>query len=178
MEKFLDVREKYKRKNLILFNQNSLSIEALNDSFNKTNHKVLILWAFKNVDRIYQELKNNHFDDERINEAILLCKRWKEGLVKMKEAKASILKVHAIAKEVDSLELIALLHAIAQGLSTVHVKTHAIGLVLYELTSIVRKYGIDDFFLQVDSRITNYISDLKEVKMELDKDNNWASFLK
>ena len=55
-----------------------------------------------------------------------------------------------------------LCHAVGQGCGTVHVETHAIGLVVYELTAIVRMYGIDDCEQMLIKRINEYQTYLLE----------------
>ena len=82
-----------------------------------------------------------------------------------------------IAKEIDDEYYIAICHAIGQGLSTVHVETHAIGLVMYELTSIVLK-NRDNYYEKVNDKINWYIKILKYFEDNVDNtQNKWASFL-
>ncbi|GAB6110097.1 putative immunity protein [Fusibacter bizertensis] len=75
---------------------------------------------------------------------------------------------------------IALVHAIGQGCSTVHVKNHAMGIVFYTLTAIV----IEQHYVAYASVVLNQI-DAYKCRMAYWKENGalkattekWASFL-
>ncbi len=72
----------------------------------------------------------------------------------------------------------ALCHAIGQALSAVHVKTHAMGLVFYELSAIVFAEGIGNCQNAVELRISEYIDRLIYWEENIDKGNyEWAGFL-
>lgn len=139
---FEDVMARVHRKNKILFTRESECLKSLLEQIRKESHQTLILWSFANIEEIIIELRLQGKYDQKIEVALNLCKRWASGHEKMKEAKKALLEVHALAKETEDPVGIALFHAIGQGLSTVHVETHAIGLVLYELSSIVKNMGL------------------------------------
>lgn len=173
-----DVREKYKRKNKILFNRNSACLQELLEVIRQQKHRTIVNWSFICVDEIAKELAEKYPEEEKIESAIEVCKLWARGDVKMPVAKKAILEIHGIAKEIEDAHDIALLHAIGQGCSSIHVETHAIGLVMYELTAIVLKYGIDNCEEQIQTKIDKYINDLKKCEQEIDTNNQkWASFL-
>ena len=88
----------------------------------------------------------------------------------------AILQIHAMAKDVDSPEDAALCHAVGQGCSTVHTRGHAIGLPMYELTALVRLYGVDEE--RLNEKIEYYVNqlDLCMVK-EHTQPRLWAPFL-
>lgn len=174
---FKDVEEKLKRKNKVLFNRDSKCLEDLIELIKRQKHRTLVLWAFecgKSPLKIFEE---KYPDEKRPRKAIELCKKWAEGEIKMPEAKRAILDCHAVCKEIDDEYYIALCHAIAQGISTVHVETHALGLPFYELTSIVIK-NRDNYEEKVKEKIKYYIDTLIYFQNNVDKLNNkWAKFL-
>lgn len=175
---FYDVIKKYQRHNKILFDHNSVSLLSLINLIENSKHRVLILWAFFMVEQVCSQLKRDNVDDKLILNAVNITKSWSKGLLKMNEAKHSILTVHSMAKEFDNPSIIAKLHAIGHGLSTVHVKTHALGLIFYELTSIVRDFGIEHFESHVIKRIDFYEKKLDYYSNTYDYINQvWASFL-
>lgn len=95
-------------------------------------------------------------------------------------AKRAILNCHALAKELNQEYDIALCHAIGQGCSTVHVETHALGLVFYELTAIVIKHKYKDYQVEVLDKVQFYIRTLKGCQKHLDdlvSNQVWAEFL-
>ncbi|WP_051571951.1 putative immunity protein [Ruminiclostridium cellobioparum] len=106
------------------------------------NHRTMVLWAFEFADETAQKLFERYPNKKRLGSAVLTSKDWAAGKVKMPVAKRAILQAHAVAKEIDSLEDIALCHAIGQACGVVHANGHAIGFPIYDLTAIIRKYGV------------------------------------
>ena len=65
-----------------------------------------------------------------------------------------------------------------QACSAVHTEAHAVGLVFYELTAIVRELGIDACEQAVVEKINYYISTLKDCQAGICSQNrSWAAFL-
>ena len=96
----------------------------------------------------------------------------------MLEAKRAILDSHAVAKEIDDKECIAISHAIGHAGATVHVETHALGLVFYELTAIVLKVGLEKCDIAVGKKISYYYERLLYWQENIDDINvSWAKFL-
>lgn len=64
-----------------------------------------------------------------------------------------------------------------QGCSSVHVETHAIGLVFYELTSMVHEYGLEHMD-KVEQRIDEYIDLLLKWNKKINQEQfEFTSFL-
>lgn len=103
----------------------------------RLDHKVIILWAFDCVKVPLALLEAKYPNEQRPRIAVELCKQWAEGKIKMPVAKKAILECHQVSKEVEDIYYASLCHAIGQAVSSVHVQTHAIGLSIYELSSIV-----------------------------------------
>lgn len=174
-----DVIKKYQNRNQILFSKNSMSLHPLIKLICEQNRQILILWSFDRVKEIVLSLDDFIANDIRITEGIKVVHEWSKGNAKMPVAKKSILEIHAIAKEINNRVMRAKIHAIGQGLSTVHVKTHALGLIYYELTSIVLKNGIDCFEKEVSQKISYYVETLTNVKKENHQnERQWAKFLR
>lgn len=175
---FKDVILKIKKGNKILFDRNSPSLQKLLELIRIQNRRTLVLWAFKFIEDIKVLVEPLFPNDQRISVAIHLCKEWAAGREKMPKAKKALLNVHAMAKEIEDQVIIAKLHAIGQGLATIHVETHAIGLAIYDLTSIVLEHGVDNFQEAVNKRIKEYIDILNQCSVDINQiDLNWASFL-
>lgn len=175
---YSDVFTKYQKGNKLLFNRSSRSLESLLQLIDSQDHRTLVLWAFKFVRELGNSIQDFFLNDERIDKTISLCESWAKGDIKMLRAKKAILEVHAMAKETPNPIVIAKLHAIGQGLSTIHVKTHATGLLFYVLTAIVLEYGIDKFEGFTTKRINEYMDILKEFSKEINRTYlKWASFL-
>ena len=83
-----------------------------------------------------------------------------------------------MAKEVTSLTDAALCHAVGQACATVHTETHAIGLPIYELTAIVRDYGIEECTPYLKEKLSYYRLALEQCRKEADSpEYKWAPFL-
>ena len=117
----------------------------------------MVLWAFEFADETVQKLTARYPGEKRFEEAVSVTKDWASGKVKMPLAKQAILQVHAVAKEINSLEDIALCHAIGQACGVVHTSGHSLGFPVYDLTAIIRRYGIDNCKEPVEKRKKQYI---------------------
>lgn len=92
--------------------------------------------------------------------------------------KKAILQCHSVTKEINDPIAITLCHASGQACSSVHIETHVIGFVFYDLTVLVLELGIDNFETAVSNRIEQYISTLKSWETEINNHPDpWASFL-
>lgn len=78
----------------------------------------------------------------------------------MPVAKRAILDCHAVAKEIDDKEAIALCHAVGQACAVVHTVGHALGFPIYDLTATICRCGSDDFASAVLARKNDYIDKL------------------
>lgn len=175
---FDDVKAKYRRKNKILFSRESLCLQELIDLICKQKHRTIVMWILQWATQTANILNNRYPGEERFNNAIVQSTRWAMGKIKMPIAKKAILQCHGVAKEINDPIDIALCHAIGQACSSVHVETHAIGFVFYDLTALVLELGIDNFETAVSNRINQYISTLKTWETEInDYPSPWAPFL-
>ena len=103
---------------------------------------------------------------------------WAAGKVKMRQAQRKILDCHAFAKEISSKEDIAMCHAVGQACATVHTAGHAIGYPIYDLTSIVFEYGIENCAEPVELRKKEYMERLYYWRDHMnDYQGEWAEFM-
>ena len=173
-----DVREKYRRGNWLLFSRDSVCLQELIQLICLQKHRTIVMWIFECVEQPVALLKSHYAEERRPEEAIHLCKLWAEGKVKMPIAKKALLQVHTMAKELKDPVEITLCHAVGQACATVHVETHAVGFVFYELTAIVQKMGIDDCEYALENKIEKYLSSLKSWQDRIDtRTYQWADFL-
>lgn len=174
---FKEVEEKLKRKNAILFSRDSACLQELIFLIQEQTHRTLVLWAFECVQIPLATLEKKYPEEFRAQDAFEICQRWAKGEVKMPVAKRAILECHAICKEINDKSDIALYHAIGQGLSTIHVETHAIGLPIYELSAIVFS-NQGNYQSKVLAKIEFYKKKINECKEKIDEiDIKWADFL-
>ena len=173
-----DVKAKQKRKNQILFDRSTLCLQPLLKEMRNYPHRTLCLWALTCAGIPAKELNCVWKEDDRVNIALDLCAKWMQGKVKMPIAKKALLDVHAIAKTTNDPYIKALAHAIGQACGSVHVETHAFGLVMYEMTSIVIKYGIGDCIPYLQEKLDYYLKMLVKCDQRVKNEAlEWAIFL-
>lgn len=175
---FTDVDNKIKKKNKILFSRDSRCLQDLIKLIEIQNHRTLVMWVLDCAKTTLEQFETKYPGERRPREALELCEAWSRGLIKMPAAKRGILEAHAVAKEIDDEEYGALAHAIGHAGATVHVETHALGLVIYELTAIVLKYGKDEYRKPAREKIDYYSSRLLYWQDHTDElRSEWADFL-
>ncbi|WP_313344047.1 putative immunity protein [Sedimentibacter sp.] len=175
---FSDVEIKIKRRNKILFSRDSQCLQELLKLIQLQRHRTLVMLALDCAKMTLNQFESKYPDEQRPRACLKLCDLWSKGTVKMAAAKRAILDSHAVAKEIDDSEYGALCHAIGHAGATVHVETHAIGLPMYELTSIVLKHGKINYSTPVKEKINYYYDRLLYWQENIDKfDYDWADFL-
>ena len=116
--------------------------------------------------------------ETRAEEAVRQCRLWAAGEIRMPQAKKAILAAHAIAKESDDPVLGAYAHAIGQGCGSVHCETHAIGMVIYALTALVRAHGLASCQEVVEARVREEEERLRVWQLREKQEKwTWAPFL-
>ncbi|NCC55719.1 MAG: hypothetical protein EOM11_09625 [Erysipelotrichia bacterium] len=175
---FSDVDYKIKKKHKILFTKDSICLNNLIHLMDNQNHRVLVLWALNAAKEPLEILKSTYQNENRPLLCIEKSDSWAKGEIPMKIAKKAILDVHHMAKEIHDEEMIALCHAIGHAGATVHVKTHAIGFVIYELTAIVLRNHKENYQEAITRKIEEYETNLKYWMNHEDiQMRKWAKFL-
>jgi hypothetical protein len=178
MDWLTEAQNRLRKQNLVLFAKNSEFLHDLATLIQEQNHRILVLWALEFADGTVQDLLLRHPDEKRLANAVLTARDWAFGQVKMPAAQRAILQAHAVAKDLDSLEDIALCHAVGQACSVVHTRGHAIGYPLYELTALVRRHGIPACKTAVEERKQTYIDRLLYWRAHYDGyPCTWAPFM-
>jgi hypothetical protein len=136
------------------------------------------MWALDCARFTLNEFENKYPNELRPKTCLQLCEEWRKGNIIMPIAKKAILDCHKVSKEIYDIEYGSLCHAIGHAGATIHVKTHAIGLPMYELTSIVLKCNKINYSKPVLDKIKYYYDKLIYWEKNIDKINiEWASFL-
>lgn len=173
-----EVKERYRRKNQILFGKDSEFLWDLRMLLEGQSHTVLTLWALDLAEETVGVLKERYPEETRPEQALLAAKDWAAGKVKMRFAQRKILDCHAVAKELNDPADIALCHAVGQACAVVHTAGHAMGYPMYELTALVCRYGLEGCQERVEERKQEYISRLFYwIAHEKDGKRTWAAFM-
>ena len=169
---------KYKKGNQLLFTRDSECLQDLLRLVEEQKHRTLVLWAFDCVQVPLAQLEDACPSETRPRTALQTSQAWARGEVKMPVARKAILACHAVAKEHTDKVTGLLAHAIGQACATVHVETHALGLVFYELSAIVYAQGLQDCQMAVEGKIKFYYDRLLFWQGEIEHwKGPWAPFL-
>ena len=158
----------------LLFRRDDLFLAQLNELILEQDHQTIILWAFDISEKTMYYLTDKYLDD-RPKRAYETVKLWSKGEIKMKEAKRTILDLHAMAKEVEEKYDELLIHALGQALSCVHTPKHAMGYPIYALSAAVYHGASLEELEYMKKRYTNkllYYRDIDKTKI-----TKWASFI-
>lgn len=173
-----EARAKFNRKNRVLFAKDAIFLQDIMILLQNENHRTVVLWALDLASESVANLEERYADEKRPREAVAAARDWASGKIKMRLAQRKILDCHAFAKEIDNKQDIALCHAIGQACATVHTVGHAIGYPMYDLTSVIYKYGIGNCFEAVEARKQAYIDKLFYWHEHLcDYTGSWADFM-
>lgn len=178
MEWTYEVRSRQKRKNQILFSKDSVCLQELKLLIDQQNHRTMVLWALELCGEAVRIIEEKYPGESRPKDALNASRLWAEGKIRMREAQRKILDCHALAKEISSPEDVALCHAIGQGCGVVHTVGHALGFPIYELTAIVKKYGLENAIEKVNERTAYYTERLLYWSEHTDGyKGEWADFM-
>lgn len=167
----------------ILFSRESECIQPIRELVEKQLHKTLILWALECATPYLAYFEANQPDENRPREVLEIAERWARGQVKMPEAKKAIHAAHNAAAAVGDktrhdASVMAAGRAIGHAAATVHVETHALGLVFYGLTS--KTYSVNDSEVDkvVEAEVLHLYSRLLFWEKQILQDKGpWADFL-
>lgn len=172
------VRLRLKRRNQLLFQPKDEYLQDLASLVCLQPHKVLVLWAFELAGETVQILEQKYPQEKSPQNALEVSKLWAAGKIKMPVAKREILRCHAFAKTIFSLEDIARFHAVAQACSVVHTVGHAMGYPIYDLTAIVRSLGLENCCEAVERRRQSYEEKLLFWSAQVkNRTQPWAEFM-
>lgn len=174
----LDVSRRFSAGNAMLFDKGSDYLQDLSGMLADCSHRVVTLWALDLAEGSVGILEERYPDETRPRDALRTSREWAAGRITMRPAQHMILGCHAFAKEIENPEDIAICHAIGQACSVVHTVGHAIGYVIYDLTAVVHRHGIDGFEDAVEDRKREYMDRLVHWEEHVsDHQGDWAGFM-
>ncbi len=107
---------------------------------NKTDQKILALWAIDCARRVLPYFEKKYPKDKRPQRALETLQNWIEtGVFKMAVIRKASLDSHAAAREVgEDNAARSAARAAGQAVATAHVSRHAYGAVIYAQQAIYR----------------------------------------
>ena len=173
-----DVQRNWKRRSQILISKDNPLLLSLETLLQGQSHRAAVLWALELSEEVVQALEAALPGEPRPRAALDAARQWAAGEIKMRPAQRAILDCHGLAKELSDPVLIALCHAVGQGCAVVHTAGHWPGLPMYELTALVRQWGLEACRQPVETRAIHYQDRLLFWLAEAPKiPGPWASFL-
>lgn len=144
----------------LLFSRSSECIQPLRTLVEQQTHPTLVLWALDCAPaflNLFEQLVQN---DCRPRTALETAAQWARGQVKMPAAKQAIHAAHNAAASASNPIAEAAARAVGHAAATVHVETHALGLVFYGLTALVYNSTPEEADKIVDERLDWFYSRL------------------
>ena len=122
--------------------------ERIVELVDKTNKKILAVWAIDCVERVLPYFEEKYPKDYRPRSAIETLQMWiNTGMFKMIVIRKASLDAHKAAREIgEDNAARSAARAAGQAVATAHVKTHAIGAVIYGLQAIYRATNSSDVY--------------------------------
>lgn len=130
----------------LLLTRNSEEIYEIRNLIEKQTHKTLVLWAIDCGEVALSLFENRISNDLRPRLALEAAKQWAKGEIKMPIAKKAAYDTHISASELQKTDPSACAAARALGhvIGTIHVETHALGVLFYTATAIAYQVKIED----------------------------------
>lgn len=168
----------------LLFTRESPCLQPMRELIEGQKHRTLVLWTIDCAPRVLAIFEERHPKDGHPREALKAAKAWARGDIKMPLAKGAAHAAHNAATAVCEEDPAACAAARAMGhvVGTVHVETHAIGLVMYGLTAFVYdakgKNADENMDEVVGKECEWFYNRLLYWEANVDKaDTPWAAFL-
>ncbi|MBN2860178.1 MAG: hypothetical protein JXK93_07965 [Sphaerochaetaceae bacterium] len=133
------VLNRYRLGNALLFTPESEFLALLMGQLKIQGKRGVVLWALECAEEACSRFEQIAGNQPVPRDTVSLCRSWARGKVTMITARPAILACHALAKDLQDAECIALVHAVAQACSTVHAKDHARAFPLYRLTAMMHQ---------------------------------------
>lgn len=113
---------------------------ATQDLADKTDHKIVALWAKHCVEHVMHYFIEKYPQDLRPQYALETLQAWIDtGVFKMSVIRAASLGSHAAAREIgEDIPARSIARAAGQAVATAHVRTHCMGAAVYALQAIHR----------------------------------------
>lgn len=163
----------------ILFSRDSDCIQPIRDLIEQQKHRTLVMWALDCAPRVLEIFEKQYPNEKRPHIALEIAQAWARGEVKMPVAKKAIHAAHSAATEAEASPAAqAAARAMGHAAATVHVETHALGLVFYGLTAFVYAEGLENYDAVVKRECDFFYERLQYWQDHIDTvDTPWAGFL-
>ncbi|HPR41459.1 MAG TPA: hypothetical protein PK718_02795 [Candidatus Methanofastidiosa archaeon] len=164
----------------ILVSKDDARLQPLAGLVERQKHRTLVLWTIDCADRYLPIFEKDHPQDQRPGKAVKAAEAWARGEIKMPLAKKAAHSAHNAATEVsEDAAACAAARAMGHVVGTVHVATHAMGFVIYAITSMIYATGNPNDAGDIIEKECEWLYQrLQYWEANVDKtDTTWAAFL-
>jgi len=168
------------RQRKILYSRSSACIQPLRLLMEEQTHRVLVAWALDCAARPLAFFEERVTAELRPREAVIVSRMWAQGEIKMPLARHAILQAHAAAGTAGKRDPLAeaAARAVGHACATIHAETHALGLVFYWLTAVVRACAPQEQQQRENEELLWFMERLLFWRDNIDSWNApWAAFL-
>lgn len=163
----------------LLISRESECVQPIRALIEAQKHRTLVLWSIDCAGRVLAIFEERHPEDPRPREALDAARAWARGSIKMPIAKKAAHATHNAATAVESdPPACAAARAMGHVVGTVHVETHALGLVFYGITAFVYAEPQKDADGIITRELDWFFERLLYWQEAIDMvDQPWATFL-
>ena len=164
----------------LLVNRDSACLQPIKKLVEKQKRRVLVKWAIECAEDILPIFENKFPKDNRPREALEAAKAWASGKIKIPVAKKAAHAAHNAATEAgdDNPAARAAARTMGHVIGTIHVETHAMGVVMYGITAFVYANNQENTEKVVTEKCDWFYDRLKYWEENIDQiETDWVSFL-
>ena len=100
----------------------------------KEQHYLLMTWACDCSEHVLPLFGGQI--DERLRNALIVAKEWKQGKASVGDARNASVVAHAVARESSNLIAVAVARSVGQAVATAHMADHSLGAAWYALKAV------------------------------------------
>ena len=164
----------------LVVTRESTCLQPILELIEEQKHRTLALWRIECAEHVLPIFEKKYPQDNRPREALEAAKAWMRGKIKMPVAKKAAHAAHNAATEVANEDpaACAAARAIGHAVGTIHVETHAIGVVMYAITAFLYGAEQEDADKVITKELGWFYDRLLYWEANTDSiDTTWASFL-
>ena len=164
----------------LLVNRDSTFLQPIKKLIENQKRRTLVMWTLECAEGVLPIFESKFPNDKRPREALEAAKSWAFGQIKMSVAKKAAHAAHNAATKAGDENPAARATARTMGhvVGTVHVKTHAIGVVMYALTAFVYENIQKNAEEVIAEKCDWFCNRLKCWEKNIDQvEKEWAPFL-
>ena len=159
-----DVRTRLENGSPILFRKTDPILLPLSEKLLEEDKATLVIWTFDLINEAVSYLSARYPDVQIFHDSVKTVMGYLSGDVDYEVRRSAIKALHNTASFIEDKADKALVHAVGQALSTASTRKHAMGFVVFELTSIVLEDGIEEALQKIPGRLDDYYRKLDEAR--------------